>query len=451
MSAFTEKYVKEFMGELIAKNPGETEFHQAVKEVLEAVAPTLEAYPHFLDAKIMERMVEPERVIMFRVPWMDDEGEVRINRGFRVQMNSAIGPYKGGIRFHASVNLSIMKFLAFEQTFKNALTTLPMGGAKGGSDFSPRGKSDAEVMRFCQSFMTELQRHIGPDTDVPAGDIGVGGREIGFMFGQYKRLRDEFTGTLTGKGQTWGGSLIRPEATGYGLCYFAEQMLATRGKSFKGQTVLVSGAGNVAQYAAQKAMRLGAKVVTLSDSDGFVYDPDGLTEEKLEYVLFLKNVKRGRIKEYAEKYPTAKYYPGERPWSIKCDIALPCATQNEIEAADAQKLVDNGCWCVAEGANMPSTPEAIEIFKKHKLLYSPGKASNAGGVATSGLEMSQNSMRQKWTAEEVDNYLRRIMSDIHANCLKYGTDPDGYIDYVRGANVAGFIKVATAMMDQGLV
>ena len=451
MSAFTEKYVKEFMGELVAKNPGESEFHQAVKEVLEAVAPTLEAYPHFLDAKIMERMVEPERVIIFRVPWMDDEGNVRINRGFRVQMNSAIGPYKGGIRFHASVNLSIMKFLAFEQTFKNALTTLPMGGAKGGSDFSPRGKSDAEVMRFCQSFMTELQRHIGPDTDVPAGDIGVGGREIGFMFGQYKRLRDEFTGTLTGKGQTWGGSLIRPEATGYGLCSFAEQMLATRGKSFKGQTVLVSGAGNVAQYAAQKAMRLGAKVVTLSDSDGFVYDPDGLTEEKLEYVLFLKNVKRGRIKEYVEKYPTATYYPGERPWKIKCDIALPCATQNEIEAADAQKLVDNGCWCVAEGANMPSTPEAIEIFKKHKFLYSPGKASNAGGVATSGLEMSQNSMRQKWTAEEVDNYLRRIMSDIHANCLKYGTDPDGYIDYVRGANVAGFMKVATAMMDQGLV
>ncbi|MBR6458228.1 MAG: NADP-specific glutamate dehydrogenase [Bacteroidales bacterium] len=451
MSAFTEKYVKEFMGELIAKNPGESEFHQAVKEVLEAVAPTLEAYPHFLDAKIMERMVEPERVIMFRVPWMDDEGEVRINRGFRVQMNSAIGPYKGGIRFHASVNLSIMKFLAFEQTFKNALTTLPMGGAKGGSDFSPRGKSDAEVMRFCQSFMTELQRHIGPDTDVPAGDIGVGGREIGFMFGQYKRLRDEFTGTLTGKGQTWGGSLIRPEATGYGLCYFAEQMLATRGKSFEGQTVLVSGAGNVAQYAAQKAMRLGAKVVTLSDSDGFVYDPDGLTEEKLEYVLFLKNVKRGRISEYAQKYPTATYYPGERPWKIKCDIALPCATQNEIDAADAQKLVDNGCWCVAEGANMPSTPDAIEIFKKHKLLYSPGKASNAGGVATSGLEMSQNSMRQKWTAEEVDNYLRRIMSDIHANCLKYGTDPDGYIDYVRGANIAGFMKVATAMMDQGLV
>ena len=451
MSAFTEKYVSEFMGALVAKNPGESEFHQAVREVLEAVAPTLEAYPHFLDAKIMERMVEPERVIIFRVPWMDDEGEVRINRGFRVQMNSAIGPYKGGSRFHASVNLSIMKFLAFEQTFKNALTTLPMGGAKGGSDFSPRGKSDAEVMRFCQSFMTELQRHIGPDTDVPAGDIGVGGREIGFMFGQYKRLRDEFTGTLTGKGQTWGGSLIRPEATGYGLCYFAEQMLATRGKSFKGQTVLISGAGNVAQYAAQKAMRLGAKVVTLSDSDGFVYDPDGLTEEKLEYVFFLKNVKRGRISEYAQKYPTATYFPGERPWKIKCDIALPCATQNEIEAADAQALVDNGCWCVAEGANMPSTPEAIKIIQGAGLLYSPGKASNAGGVATSGLEMSQNSMRQKWTAEEVDSYLRRIMTDIHSNCVKYGTREDGTIDYVRGANVAGFMKVATAMMEQGLV
>ena len=451
MSAFTDKYVKEFMAELIAKNPGESEFHQAVREVLEAVAPTLEAYPHFLDAKIMERMVEPERVIMFRVPWMDDEGEIRINRGFRVQMNSAIGPYKGGIRFHASVNLSIMKFLAFEQTFKNALTTLPMGGAKGGSDFSPRGKSDAEVMRFCQSFMTELQRHIGPDTDVPAGDIGVGGREIGFMFGQYKRLRDEFTGTLTGKGQTWGGSLIRPEATGYGLCYFTEQMLATRGKSFEGQTVLVSGAGNVAQFAAQKAMRLGAKVVTLSDSDGFVYDPDGLTEEKLEYVMMLKNVRRGRISEYAGRYPTATYYPGERPWGIKCDIALPCATQNEIEAADAQKLVDGGCYCVAEGANMPSTPDAIKIFQGAGLLYSPGKASNAGGVATSGLEMTQNSMRQKWTAEEVDNYLRRIMSDIHANCLKYGTREDGSVDYVRGANVAGFMKVATAMLEQGLV
>ena len=451
MDKFTENYVKSFMAGLVARNPGEVEFHQAVGEVVNNVASYVVANPHLMDQKILERMVEPERVIMFRVPWVDDAGNIQINKGYRVQMNSAIGPYKGGIRFHASVNLSIMKFLAFEQTFKNALTTLPMGGAKGGSDFSPRGKSDAEVMRFCQSFMTELQRHIGPDTDVPAGDIGVGGREIGFMFGQYKRLRDEFTGTLTGKGQTWGGSLIRPEATGYGLCYFAEQMLATRGKSFKGQTVLISGAGNVAQYAAQKAMRLGAKVVTLSDSDGFVYDPDGLTEEKLEYVFFLKNVKRGRISEYAQKYPTATYFPGERPWKIKCDIALPCATQNEIEAADAQALVDNGCWCVAEGANMPSTPEAIKIIQGAGLLYSPGKASNAGGVATSGLEMSQNSMRQKWTAEEVDSYLRRIMTDIHSNCVKYGTREDGTIDYVRGANVAGFMKVATAMMEQGLV
>ncbi|MBO4760792.1 MAG: NADP-specific glutamate dehydrogenase, partial [Bacteroidales bacterium] len=400
---------------------------------------------------IMERMVEPERVIMFRVPWMDDEGEIHINRGFRVQMNSALGPYKGGIRFHASVNLSIMKFLAFEQTFKNSLTTLPMGGGKGGSDFNPRGKSDNEVMRFCQSFMTELQRHIGQDTDVPAGDIGVGGREIGFLFGQYKRLRDEFTGTLTGKGQAWGGSRLRPEATGYGLCYFTEQMLATRGKSFKGQTVLISGSGNVAQYAAQKAMRLGAKVVTLSDSNGYVYDPEGLDEEKLAYVFQLKNVQRGRIKEYVDKYPKAKYFPDERPWGVPCDIALPCATQNEIEAADAKKLVENGCWCVAEGANMPTTPEAIAIFQEAKLLYSPGKASNAGGVATSGLEMTQNSIRQKWTAEEVDAQLHRIMSDIHAACLKYGTEADGYINYVKGANIAGFIKVADAMADQGLV
>ena len=404
-----------------------------------------------MDLKIMERMVEPERVIMFRVPWMDDEGEIHINRGFRVQMNSALGPYKGGIRFHASVNLSIMKFLAFEQTFKNSLTTLPMGGGKGGSDFNPRGKSDNEVMRFCQSFMTELQRHIGQDTDVPAGDIGVGGREIGFLFGQYKRLRDEFTGTLTGKGQAWGGSRLRPEATGYGLCYFTEQMLATRGKSFKGQTVLISGSGNVAQYAAQKAMRLGAKVVTLSDSNGYVYDPEGLDEEKLAYVFQLKNVQRGRIKEYVNKYPKAKYFPDERPWGVPCDIALPCATQNEIEAADAKKLVENGCWCVAEGANMPTTPEAIAIFQEAKLLYSPGKASNAGGVATSGLEMTQNSIRQKWTAEEVDAQLHRIMSDIHAACLKYGTEADGYINYVKGANIAGFIKVADAMADQGLV
>ena len=451
MSSFTEKYIASFTAELAARNPGEPEFHQAVHEVLVSVAPTLEAYPYLLDAKIMERMVEPERIIIFRVPWMDDRGEIRINRGYRVQMNSAIGPYKGGIRFHPSVNLSIMKFLAFEQTFKNALTTLPMGGAKGGSDFNPRGKSDAEVMRFCQSFMTELQRHIGQDTDVPAGDIGVGGREIGYLFGQYKRLRDEFTGTLTGKGLAWGGSILRPEATGYGVCYFASQMLATRGESFEGKTVVVSGAGNVAQYAAQKAMRLGAKVVTLSDSDGYIYDPAGLDEEKMAYVFQLKNIMRGRIKEYAAKYPGSTYVAGQKPWGVKCDIALPCATQNELDAAGARALVDGGCICVTEGANMPTTPEAIAIIQGAGLLYSPGKASNAGGVATSGLEMTQNSIRQKWTADEVDSHLRRIMSDIHAACVQYGTGPDGKVDYVRGANTAGFLKVAGAMMDQGLV
>ena len=444
-------YVDEIYNYVVEKNPAQPEFHQAVKEVVESVAPMIMAYPYLREQKVMERIVEPERVIMFRVPWMDDQGEVQINRGFRVQMNSAIGPYKGGIRFHASVNLSIMKFLAFEQTFKNALTTLPMGGAKGGSDFSPRGKSDAEVMRFCQSFMTELQRHIGADTDVPAGDIGVGGREIGYMFGQYKRLRDEFTGTLTGKGQMWGGSLMRPEATGYGACYFAEAMLATRGESFEGKRVCISGAGNVAQFAAQKAMRLGAKVLTLSDSNGFIYDEEGLNEEKLNYVFELKNVRRGRIKEYVTKYPQAKYFENERPWSIPCDIAMPCATQNEIEKADAEKLMANGCFCVCEGANMPSTPEAIAIFQNAKILYSPGKASNAGGVATSGLEMTQNSMRLKWTAEEVDARLRTIMADIHAACLKYGTEEDGYINYVKGANIAGFMKVANAMVEQGLV
>lgn len=451
MDKFTANYVDRFMSELIARNPGEKEFHQAVREVVESVASYVTAYPHFIDLKILERMTEPERVIIFRVPWMDDRGEIHINRGFRVQMNSALGPYKGGIRFHASVNLSIMKFLAFEQVFKNSLTTLPMGGAKGGSDFNPRGKSDAEVMRFCQSFMTELYRHIGPDTDVPAGDIGVGGREIGFLFGQYKRLRDEFTGTLTGKGLGWGGSLLRPEATGYGVCYFAQEMLALKGESFEGKTVLVSGSGNVAQYAAQKAMRLGAKVVTLSDSDGFVHDPDGLDEEKLKFVLNLKNVRRGRISEYAAQYPGAKYFPGERPWGIPCDIALPCATQNEIEDADAERLLAGGCGCVVEGANMPTTPEAIALFQKARILYSPGKASNAGGVATSGLEMTQNSIRQKWTSEEVDAHLHRIMSEIHASCLKYGREEDGYINYVKGANIAGFIKVANAMADQGLV
>ena len=451
MEKFAKNYVEKFMDELVAKNPGEKEFHQAVREVVESVADYVVEYPHLMDQKILERMVEPERVVMFRVPWTDDRGEIHINRGFRVQMNSAIGPYKGGIRFHASVNLSIMKFLAFEQTFKNALTTLPMGGAKGGSDFSPRGKSDAEVMRFCQSFMTELQRHIGPDTDVPAGDIGVGGREVGYLFGQYKRIRDEFTGTLTGKGLGWGGSRLRPEATGYGVCYFAQEMLATRGETFVGKTVLVSGSGNVAQYAAQKAMRLGAKVVTLSDSDGFIYDAEGLTEDKMQYVFELKNARRGRIREYAEKYPEAVYYPGERPWKIACDIALPCATQNEIGEDDAEALVKGGCFCVVEGANMPTRPEAIAVFQKSRLLYSPGKASNAGGVATSGLEMSQNSIRNQWTAEQVDNELHRIMSDIHKACLKYGTEPDGYINYVKGANIAGFIKVANAMIDQGLV
>ena len=451
MDKFIENYIEGFMADVVSKNPGEKEFHQAVREVVESVAPFMMDYPHLMDQKILERIAEPERIIIFRVPWMDDRGEIHINRGFRVQCNSAIGPYKGGIRFHASVNLSIMKFLAFEQTFKNALTTLPMGGAKGGSDFNPRGKSDAEVMRFCQSFMTELFRHIGPNTDVPAGDIGVGGREIGFLFGQYKRLKDEFTGTLTGKGLSWGGSLLRPEATGYGLCYFASQMLQTRGESFQGKKVNISGAGNVAQYAAQKAMRLGAKVQTLSDSDGFIYDPEGLDEEKMAYVFQLKNIRRGRIKEYAQKYPQAQYFPGERPWKIACDIALPCATQNEVEAADAENIVKGGAICVAEGANMPCTPEAIRIIQGAGLLYSPGKASNAGGVATSGLEMSQNSMRTSWTAEEVDTYLRRIMSDIHAACVKYGTQPDGSVNYVKGANIAGFIKVAGAMADQGLV
>lgn len=451
MDKFAKKYVDGFMAELIAKNPGEKEFHQAVREVVESIAPYIVECPHLMDQKILERLVEPERVVIFRVPWLNDEGEVQINRGFRVQMNSAIGPYKGGLRFHPSVNLSIMKFLAFEQTFKNSLTTLPMGAGKGGSDFDPKGKSDNEVMRFCQSFMTELYRHIGPNTDVPAGDIGVGGREIGFLFGQYKRIRDEFTGVLTGKGSSWGGSILRPEATGYGVCYFATAMLKTKGESFQGKTVAISGSGNVAQYAAQKSLQLGAKVVTLSDSNGYIYDPDGIDAEKLQYVFQLKNIYRGRIKEYAAKYPSAQYFPGERPWGVKCDIALPCATQNEIEEADAKKLLANGCWCVAEGANMPSTPEAIELFQSAKILYSPGKASNAGGVATSGLEMTQNSIRLKWTAEEVDSYLQRIMTDIHEACRKYGTEEDGYVNYVKGANIAAFIKISDAMMAQGLV
>ncbi len=446
-----EAQVNEFMTKIVAKNPGESEFHQAVKEVVTSLMPYINENPKYKSAKILERMAEPERVIIFRVPWIDDKGELQINRGFRVQMNSAIGPYKGGLRFHPTVNLGVLKFLAFEQVLKNSLTTLPMGGGKGGSDFDPKGKSDNEVMRFCQSFMTELQRHIGADTDVPAGDIGVGGREIGYLFGQYKRLRNEFTGVLTGKSLGWGGSLIRPEATGYGLVYFAAEMLATQGKDFKGKTVLVSGSGNVAQFACEKATQLGGKVVTLSDSNGFIYDADGISAEKLEFVKELKNVKRGRIKEYADKYPSAKYFEGQRPWNTKCDIALPCATQNEINEEDAKKLIANGCWCVAEGANMPSTNEAIEVYQGAKILYAPGKASNAGGVATSGLEMTQNSMRLPWTSEEVDAKLHQIMINIHATCVKYGKEADGHIDYVKGANIGGFVKVADAMIQQGLV
>jgi glutamate dehydrogenase/leucine dehydrogenase len=446
-----DQLVAEFMAKIIAKNPGEKEFHQAVQEVAESLIPFIEENPKYKTAKILERIAEPERVIMFRVPWMNDKGEIQINRGFRIEMNSAIGPYKGGLRFHPTVYLGLLKFLAFEQVLKNSLTTLPMGGGKGGSDFDPKGKSDNEVMAFCQSFMTELQRHIGPDTDVPAGDIGVGGREIGFMFGQYKRLRNEFTGVLTGKGLEWGGSLIRPEATGYGQVYFAAEMLKTRKLDFKGKTVVVSGSGNVAQYATQKATQLGGKVVTLSDSEGYIYDPKGIDAEKLAFVLNLKNVKRGRIKEYCDKYSEAKFFPGKRPWEVKCDIALPSATQNEINGDDAKTLVKNGCYCVSEGANMPSTPEAIEVYLEAKILYGPGKAANAGGVATSGLEMSQNSMRLSWTSEEVDERLHNIMINIHQNCVKYGTEPDGFINYVKGANIAGFVKVADAMLAQGLV
>lgn len=439
------------MDRVTAKNGHEPEFLQAVQEVAETVIPFIEENPKYKEHKILDRIVEPERVLMFRVPWIDDEGEVQVNRGFRIEMNSAIGPYKGGLRFHPSVNLSILKFLAFEQVFKNSLTTLPMGGGKGGSDFDPKGKSDNEVMRFCQSFMTELARHIGPDTDVPAGDIGVGGREIGYLFGQYKRLRNEFTGVLTGKGHNWGGSLIRPEATGYGNVYFANQMLETKGESFSGKVVTISGSGNVAQYACEKATELGAKVVTMSDSGGFIYDADGIDADKLAFIKDLKNVRRGRIKEYTEQYPGAEYHEGKRPWSMKCDIALPCATQNELDGAEAQALVDNGTICVSEGANMPSTPEAIEVFHKHKILFAPGKASNAGGVATSGLEMSQNSLRLSWTREEVDTRLHNIMKEIHKSCVQYGQDADGFVDYVKGANIAGFVKVADAMIDQGVV
>ncbi|MBU2650560.1 MAG: NADP-specific glutamate dehydrogenase [Bacteroidetes bacterium] len=444
-----EALVKEFMAKIIAKNPAEIEFHQAVEEVVTTLVPFIEENPKYKAAKILERICEPERVVLFRVPWVDDKGEVQVNKGYRIEMNSAIGPYKGGLRFHPTVNLGILKFLAFEQVFKNSLTTLPMGGGKGGSDFDPKGKSDNEVMHFCQSFMTELFRHIGPNTDVPAGDIGVGGREIGFLFGQYKRLRNEFTGVLTGKGREWGGSLIRPEATGYGATYFAEEMLKTRGDSMKGKIVAISGSGNVAQYATEKVTQMGGKVVTLSDSNGYIYDPKGIDAEKLEFIMYLKNVKRGRIKEYADKYG-AEYVEGKRPWHVKCDVAMPCATQNEVNGEEAKMLIANGCYVISEGANMPSTPEAIEVYQNAKILYGPGKAANAGGVAVSGLEMSQNSLRLSWTREEVDARLHQIMKDIHATCEKYGRDGD-YIDYVQGANIGGFVKVADSMIAQGVV
>ncbi len=443
--------VTAFLGEVAKRNANEPEFMQAVREVAETVIPFIEENHKYQGKMLLERMVEPERVIMFRIAWIDDKGTTQVNRGFRIQMNSAIGPYKGGIRFHPSVNLSILKFLAFEQVFKNSLTTLPMGGGKGGADFDPKGKSDVEIMRFCQAFMTELSKHIGADTDVPAGDIGVGGREVGYMFGQYKRLRNEFTGVLTGKGISFGGSLIRPEATGYGDVYFADSMLKTKGKSFAGQTVVVSGSGNVAQYAAEKATHLGGKVVTMSDSSGYIYDEAGIDAEKLAYVMEIKNVNYGRISDYIKKYPSAKFVEGKRPWEVKCDIALPCATQNELNEAEAKTLVANGCFCVAEGANMPTTPEAVTVFQNAKILFAPGKASNAGGVATSGLEMSQNSLRLSWSSEEVDERLKGIMKNIHEACVKYGSDANGYTDYVKGANIAGFVKVADAMLGQGVV
>ncbi|MDG1528249.1 MAG: NADP-specific glutamate dehydrogenase [Polaribacter sp.] len=446
-----ESKINAFMDYVNERNANEPEFLQAVHEVAETVIPFIENNPKYQGKKLLERMVEPERTLMFRVPWVDDKGETQVNRGYRVEFNSAIGPYKGGLRFHPSVNLSILKFLGFEQVFKNSLTTLPMGGGKGGSDFNPKGKSDREVMAFCQAFMSELFRHIGANTDVPAGDIGVGGREIGFMFGQYKKLRNEFVGVLTGKGASWGGSLIRPEATGYGNVYFAQNMLKANGNSFEGKTVVVSGSGNVAQYATEKATEFGGKVVSMSDSSGYIYDADGIDAEKLAHVMEIKNVRRGRINEYVAKYPNAKFFAGERPWGIKCDVALPCATQNELNGEEAKGLLANGCICVSEGANMPSTPEAVEAFMDAKILFAPGKASNAGGVATSGLEMSQNSLRYNWTREEVDAKLHQIMNDIHASCVEYGTQADGFVDYVKGANVAGFVKVADAMLDQGVV
>lgn len=445
-----ENIIESFINEVGRRNTHEPEFMQAVREVAENVIPYIVTQDIYHGKNILMRMAEPERVVMFRVPWIDDTGEIQVNRGYRIEMNSAIGPYKGGLRFHESVNLSILKFLAFEQVFKNALTTLPMGGGKGGADFNPKGKSDGEVMRFCQSFMTELFRHIGPNRDIPAGDIGVGGREIGYMFGQYKRLKNEFTGVLTGKGISWGGSLIRPEATGYGAVYFAENMLQTRGDSFKNKEVVISGSGNVAQYAAEKCIQLGAKVLTLSDSSGYVYDPEGIDAEKLAFVMDLKNRTRGRISAYVKTYPKASFHKGKRPWEVPCAIALPCATQNELDESDAKTLTSNGCFCVSEGANMPSTPKAIKVFHAHKVLYAPGKASNAGGVAVSGLEMAQNSLRYNWTREEVDTRLQAIMKDIHESCIKYGKEKE-HINYEKGANIAGFVKVADAMLAQGVV
>ena len=445
-----EDKIKVFMDEVISRNGHEPEFIQAVQEVAETVIPYIVQHDIYHGKNILLRMVEPERLISFRVAWVDDDGEIHVNRGYRIQMNSAIGPYKGGLRFHPTVNASVLKFLAFEQVFKNSLTTLPMGGGKGGSDFNPKGKSDDEIMRFCHAFMTELCRHIGPNTDIPAGDIGVGAREIGFLFGMYKKIRNEFTGVLTGKGLSWGGSLIRPEATGYGTVYFADSMLKTKNETFEGKKVVISGSGNVAQYAAEKVLHLGGKVLTLSDSAGYIYDKDGIDEEKLAFVMDLKNNKRGRISEYADKYASAEYYEGETPWKVACDIALPCATQNELNGDDAKALIKNGCIAVAEGANMPSTPEAIHAFHDAKILFAPGKASNAGGVATSGLEMSQNSLRISWTREEVDKRLKGIMSDIHDACVEYGEE-EGYCNYVKGANIAGFVKVADAMLAQGVI
>jgi glutamate dehydrogenase (NADP+) len=442
--------VTAFMERLQAKNPGETEFLQAVGEVVESVMPVIERNPAYKNARILERMTEPERAIMFRVPWVDDRGEVQVNRGFRIEMNSALGPYKGGLRFHPQVRLGVLKFLAFEQVFKNSLTTLQMGGGKGGADFDPKGKSDMEVMRFCQAFMSELFRHIGPNTDVPAGDVGVGAREIGYLFGQYKKLTNEFTGVLTGKGINWGGSLIRPEATGYGAVYFAQEMLATRGREIKGSTVAVSGSGNVAQYTVEKINHLGGKVISLSDSAGTIHDPDGIGPEKLAWVMNLKNVRRGRIREYQAQFPKSTFKEGTRPWNIPCDIAFPSAIENELDKDDARALVKNGCMCVSEGANMPTTPEGVDVFREAKILYGPGKAANAGGVATSGLEMAQNASRLSWTRDEVDKRLHIIMRQIHAECVKYGKDGD-HVDYVAGANIAGFVKVADSMLDQGIV